>query len=537
MRRPVLAVITTGIVVVGAVAVYERAASPQSAAQAGVYVGLSDQRLPVKLAVSEDRVTSLDIRWLARCGRRHRGVGATSIERTIRPAAVKIADGGTFSWRGTSVERGHDGDEERQRLRLRGRHAADGRLSGTWRAERDFFNGQLGAVDRRCSTGDVRFDVRIGGSLRQPAPTTDAAGNRVVALDITADSVAATAKTVWVLSNSRTSEDSYRRTVSEVNPTTGRVRKLKTLPGGGVDEIPFAAGSGAAWVGTYRSSTSPNGQIRTVGTLLRVDARTRRVTAVPPHPRWSGTIRAVAVGAGAVWLLADRTSIAADGTWQAVLRVDPRSSRVVDAVALSPDRRTRATARCRAGNDTAELLAAGAGAVWVISTASYGCEAPQPGTRQRRQDRIGRSIRLRQIDARGVRVTRTIRLRHSYTKLAVAANAVWATTCSLRFPVPGCDRTARHALHQISLRNGAPAAVTPLSGGEIVAGLAASRDAVWISQTDKDGRSGALRRLDRTNGRLSTILRLEGAPSNVSVGGDGVWLVDTFARTLIGVPD
>lgn len=530
MRRYRWSAVALVAVATGAVAL-NQVASPKPAARPGVYVGLSDQRLPVKLTADEDRETlSLDVSWLARCGLQVGGIGAVSIERTVAARASKINRDGRFSWRGTSVESLHDGDEERRRLRLVGRRGADGTIRGTWRAQRSFYNGQAGIVDRSCTTGNVGFAVRIGGSLRQPPPRTDRAGNRVIALSGTPDSVAAAADGVWVISHTRAPYDPYdvRHSLREIDPTTGR-GGARTMLDDGTAEIPFGAGAGAAWVATHRI-----GQQRNFAELLRVDARTHRASSGAPPRGWDAGIRAVAVGAGAVWLLVNRASAAPDGTVQGVLRVAPRSGRIVRTIALAPDRRIRATSRCQAGNDSADLLAAGAGAVWVVSTANYGCAAA-PGRRQRRQDRPGRSTRLRRIDPHTNRVARTIELRHAYVKLAAGAGGVWATTCSTPPLAAGCQRPASLALHRIRLSDGSPAAVTPLPGGPHVTGLAASRDAVWISQADKDWRGGTLRRLDRATGRLSRILTFQGAPSNVSIAETGVWVLDTVARTLIRI--
>lgn len=520
--------ITLVALVVGAVALY-LVASPKPAVRPSVYVGLSDQRLPVRLTVAEDRKTlSLDVGWVAPCGLQVGGVGAVSIERTVATRASKIDRDGRFSWRGNMVESLGDGDEDRRSLRVVGRRGADGTIRGTWRAQRSIYNGQAGIVDRRCTTGNVGFAVRIGGSVRQPPPRIDRAGNRVIALDGTPDSVAAAPDGVWVISHARGPHNAYevRRSLREIDPTTGRAGARTTLGDGTAES--FAAGAGAAWVATHRI-----GQQRNFAELLRVDARTHRVSSGAPPRGWDAGIRAIAVGAGAVWLLVNRTSAAPDGTVQGVLRVDPRSGRIVRTIALQPDRRIRATSRCQAGNDSADLLAAGAGAVWVMSTANYGCAAA-PGRRQRRRDRPGRSTRLRRIDPHTNRVTRTIELRHAYAKLAAGPGGVWATTCSAALG-PGCQRPTPLALHRIRLSDGSPAAVMPLPGGPHVTGLAASRDAVWISQADEDWRGGTLRRLDRATGRLSRVRRFQGPPSNVSIAETGVWVLDTLARTLIRI--
>jgi hypothetical protein len=144
------------------------------------------------------------------------------------------------------------------------------------------------------------------------------------------------------------------------------------------------------------------------------------------------------------------------------------------------------------------------------------------------------SARLLRIDPRRNRVTRTIRLRHGYDHLTATPTALWATTCAGPSG-PTCLRTAPLLLHRIGTRDGRALSVTPLPPGRVI-GLAATGDAVWISHIATGARGGTLMRVDRATGRRSTVLRFEGTPSNVSIGEGGVWVIDTFARTLIRVP-
>lgn len=507
--------------------------SSQPSTSSDVYVGLSDQRLPVKLAVSGDRrALSLDVTWIARCRWHPVGRRPAAIQNTVRARATRIADDGSFSWRSAFVEAGNDGDEQRQRLRLRGRRAADGTLTGTWRAEQDFYNGQLRAVERRCSTGDVQFRVKRGGNTRQPAPTTDASGNRIIPVEGTPDVIAVGAGAAWVSSVARDrGAGALQLTVREVHPHTGRVGARSTIYPwyGPLGDATFAAGAGGGWVPIQRR-VSARGVV-TPGMLRRIDARTDEVTTSPPHHRLRGLIDGVAVGAGAVWLLVNvEASVVTGPGWRGVLRADARTGRIVRSIALPPDPRIRATRRCRAGVDVAELLSVGAGAVWVTSTATYGCQTP--GTRH---NSGGRSTTLRRIDPRSNRVTDTTTLRHGYARLAATASGLWGTTCSPAVVSLACDRPARPALHRISLRDGRPTTVVPLPAGEIT-GLAAQGNGVWVAQSSERQTGGALRRLDATTGRLSTVLRLVGRPSNVGIGEGGVWIGDTFTRTLIRVP-
>lgn len=521
-RRAATAVVVVVVVVVAAALALSRSRQPAARPQA--YVGLSAQRLPVKLVVSEDRDTlSLDVSWVGHCETRPAGVMPVAIQRTSAQG-VKIADDGRISHRRTLIGRSL-GLDVRTRLRIRGRRSARGTIAGTLSVqEAAFHDAQLTDVVRRCSIGEVAFRARVGGNVRQPAPWTDPAGNRVTALDGTPDQVAAGAGAAWIADGApRERPPSYRTIVTQIDRTTGRRGGRATLdaPGLFAGARPIAAGADAAWLGMTLIEAGSNGP-RGATRLARIDARTHRVTTGPRHRRLRPLMHQVAAGASAVWVLINAT----DRPWHGVLRADPRTGRILRAISLPRGPRRRTTPRCRDHDHGADALAVGAGAVWVKSTSAYVC---QPGPIRFRQ-------RLQRIDPRSNRVTHTIALRHTYAQLAVAAGGgVWATTCAKEFQAAICDKPLRPALHRISLRNGQATAITPLPAGKVV-GLAASRDGVWLTQTGHDTRGGTLRRLDPTTNRLSTVLRLQGAPSNVSIDSDGAWVIDTFARTLIRVP-
>lgn len=103
--------------------------------------------------------------------------------RTVRPAATTIDSDGRFAWTGTHVTALDDGDEDRHRLSLAGRRESGGTLAGTWRGERDAYNGQGRSIDWTCSSGDVAFAVRAGAIAMQPAPRRDGTGAIVTALE------------------------------------------------------------------------------------------------------------------------------------------------------------------------------------------------------------------------------------------------------------------------------------------------------------------------------------------------------------------
>ncbi len=468
---------------------------------AGEYAGLSAQRLPVRLTVAADRRTlAMDVSWCFEF--------CAYVERTVS-RSVAIADDGSFSWqhRHGYVNSGY---EESNHLRLEGHREGDGALAGTWRVDRTGVDEDEGG-SFHTSTGDVSFRVGRGGSVRQPPPQRDASGNLVIPVDGSPRQVAVGQGRAWVFSETGTNR---QRSVflSDIDLRTGAIgRHTEIKDRAGVSPSVFTASGmvareGAIWL---TGGTRPD--------VLRVDARTRRVVQIPEKPGvipWHG----VAVGAGALWQIDTR----APGFNHLLLRSDPRTGRTVRRIRLSP--RTPGP-KCRRDlnapgvpvgvvvvGEPPPLIAAGVRSVWVLSPTDSVCG------------------RLSRIDARTNRVTRAIAPRHVYDALAVAPGGLWGVTRrGSRY------ERGRHALHRIGLRDGRPAAVTPLPEGD-VRGLAVSRDAVWVSQTNHDRRGGVLLRIDRATGRRSTALTFQGEPSGVAIGGGAVWALDIPARTLIRIP-
>ena len=486
------------VIALGAVSYGVASSRPAS----GDYVGTGAQGLPFKLTVAEDGATlTLDVRW--RCEGTARLGGRVKM---FRQRSVALGRDGDFSWEGRNVIDGGDGDEDRQRLRIDGQHSGGGTLRGTWRADHEFYNGQTRAVDGTCSSGDVPFTV-----LRRDAPAgTDGAGNGVIALDgdpARYRGVAAGAGRVWVV---RTSD---RDAVLEIDPSTGAIGAQHSIGDDGY--LLLAAGAGAAWL-----VTPVIGRVRDGERLVRIDARTRRVARVTLPQRGRGLVRGesirgvwdLAVGAGGVWLH--------DG--DRVLRADPRTGRIVRAIRLrtTGQRRDTCGEGGRGGSDAgdvfitpdypqANLVAVGAGAVWVMTNCGPGAS------------RFGF---LQRIDPRYNRVTRVVALRAAYAKLAAGPKSLWAVN----------DTGQRSSLHRIRVRDGRPAAVTGLPVGNVTA-LAADGRAVWLTQAGvRDVPVGALRRVGLTSTRLKSVLELE-EPTTVAVGDDAVWVLDAFARTVTRV--
>ena len=476
----------------------------------GDYAGLSAQNLPVRLSVASDgRTLSLDISWKDSCA------GAVRTRRT----AIAIGGDGRFDWHGAHAQDipGGDGDQDRQRFHLRGHREGDGALVGTWRADRSFYNGESYRIDERCTTGDLAFRARRRGKLRLPPARRDAAGNLVVSLDGEPGAVAIGLGRTWVLGESglpgEVGSDPRRPQITAVDPRTGRLGAR--LAPGSVSEFTeraFAIGEGAAWVVNNGSPFS----------LTRIDARTRRARHGPRATFSGPVVTGIAVGAGGVWL--------PDASAGKVRRVDPVSARIARAVSMPIDPRARARSGCGTAPAATRLVTIAGGAVWVVADTPQ-CRRPAA--------RPANFHELARIDPHSNRATRITTLRRDYDHLVVAGDAVWATTCADPGPLlPTCRRPQ---LHRIGPPDGRPSAVVALPAGA-VAGLAISRTGVWISErlgatgdsAGGEGR-GALLRVDRATAARTTALRLEGPPSDVAVGAGAVWVIDTLARTLIGV--
>ena len=502
-----IAVVIAAAITIAAIAARggaQPAQGQESRPAAGDYTGRSSQGLPVRVTVAADRRTlTLDIRW--RC-ESPRDPSAGSV-RAFRHRSVAIARDGSFSARGRRI--GRPGGDTREAARFAGRTSAAGRrLSATWSGDYAYVTDD---TDIRCASGDVTFEVR---RRRSAAP-----GNPVVALDGPRE-VAVAGGRVWVLEQGQTGP-----AVVTIDPATGKPRARTPLGGTNAAVAPpgfafppvLAAGEGAAWVVT--------GVVGPRLELTRIDARTggvRRIAVAPPTPApgpgpgGGGGVAAfssLAVGAGAVWMLVgDR-----------VLRLHPRTGRLVRAIGLTPDGPAGGARHCEQRGDPAtapptpqaDRLAIGAGAVWVISRCG-----PRPS-------RLGY---LSRIDPRTNRVTRAVVLRRSYATLAAGPAGIWAATATATLLTP---RPPRPALHRLDPRDGRSIERVTLPEGDVT-GLAVGRSAVWVARAEPSQGGapvGALQRVDAARGRLSTVLRLE-APSSLALGGGRAWVVDGFARTL-----
>jgi hypothetical protein len=278
-------------------------------------------------------------------------------------------------------------------------------------------------------------------------------------------------------------------TVAEATPVASglAVAARVALPG---PAAALALGAGAIWV------------LLEEGTLVRVDRDRHQVTGrlelgapnggMPMGP-WDVRVGPLAVGAGAVWVGTRRGTV--------TVRVDPV--------------RLRATARF-GGN----AVVVAHGVLW-----SYCC---------RRGDKV---MGFGRVDARTLHARPPLLVkdgagrRQPVGALAVGSDAAWT------LPLEG------GRLWRVPL-GGGPARALPVAG--FPHGLAVDGGAVWVlSGTGEPGsgldRTGRLRRLDQRTGKVTATTPLPDMDLgrvNVAVGqahGDGgVWVAGPYARGLQG---
>lgn len=143
---------------------------------------------------------------------------------------------------------------------------------------------------------------------------------------------------VWVLSRApRPCTDAEPCTVSRIDPATNRLVGDPTiLPADGWD---LAAGAGSVWATQFD------------GSLIRIDARTGRITArITARPIYFGSV--VTVGGGFVWTGNDDER----NEGGSVSKIDPATNRVVGTLT---------------GLRSPQSIAFGQGAVWVADHAGW----------------------------------------------------------------------------------------------------------------------------------------------------------------------
>jgi hypothetical protein len=278
----------------------------------------------------------------------------------------------------------------------------------------------------------------------------------------------------------------------------------------------------------------------TRGTVATDDAPVASGLAVAGRVALPGQVVAVAVGAGAVWVLLEQGTL---------LRVDPDRHQVTGRVELgAPGEGGRVGP-----------LAVGAGAVWV-GTGQGAVTARVDPVRLRVTARFGgfvvvvahgvlwsyccprgdAAMGFGRRDAGTLRprppllVTDAAGRRQPVGRLAVGADAVWTQAFQ--------DQDQR--LWRVPLAGGAARAVVRVSGFGY--GLAADAGAVWVlSGTGESGsggdRTGRLRRLDPRTGEVTAttplpdldVGRVDPAVG-LALGGGSVWVAGPYSQLQVG---
>lgn len=203
---------------------------------------------------------------------------------------------------------------------------------------------------------------------------------------------------------------------------------------------------------------------------IRVEPATVRLRtiAVPGRPR------EVAVGAGAVWVVAERPG----ATDAAILRIDPRTRRIVATI--------RAPGRSVIGG-----LAVGAGAVWATDL------------------NLGKVLRINPaINRIAARIPLPLA---PFRPFAIAAGegGVWAT-------VPTNVKGA-----VVRIDPGTNRAGSPIMVGYGPNAVAVEAGAVWVTNTNVAG--GSVMRIDPKTGRVVAKLLAGRNPGAVAASGGAVW--------------
>jgi hypothetical protein len=273
-----------------------------------------------------------------------------------------------------------------------------------------------------------------------PSPASPAVSNVTLPGGLGATRVAIGEGAVWVLASTDQAGSSV---LIRIDPATDQV--LATTP---LEAEPsyVAAGGGAVWVGSPRSTT-----------IQRIDAATNEVTAQIQLP--GDGVSAIAADEQAVWVevIQDRSDQGQQNL-ASLVRIDPRTDAVVATIALDG----------LSGYD--DEVAIGAGAVWVAGVNLTG-PSEERGADLVRVDPSSNSISaVLPVSAFSVRA---------------GADAVWVTSPadgvndSLHKPEEWIAREIDPTTNEVS-------APIPLPGN--VSGvLAVTADGIWFSGYDAEG--------------------------------------------------
>ena len=266
-------------------------------------------------------------------------------------------------------------------------------------------------------------------------------------------------------------------------------------PSGGCDDVKIAGSDSDSSEAIEESCGAPvPGEPENKMLLKRVDPRTGEVVAAIPFSLMPAGILQVAVGAGSVWVSNGYYSSgpAPRGPSDVVLRIDPRTKRVVDRIPV----------------DLPTALAYGHGSVWVTS-ASYGT--------------------LSRIDPKSGEVVAKIDVDRGAVEIAAdeSSGAVWVGGVTLNYDKPENNKLSRvdpatnRVVAQIPIRAG-----VRYGGG--ASNVAVGEGAVWVLSSD-----ARLLKVDPTTNEVAGMVSLGGYSRHLAVYGGGVWaMVQARAEAL-----
>lgn len=276
-------------------------------------------------------------------------------------------------------------------------------------------------------------------SISTPPPATPAVTNVALPDGLGATRFAIGEGAVWVLASTGKAGSSV---LVRIDPATDQVLAMTPLEG---EPWYVAAGGGAVWVGSARSTT-----------IQRIDAVTNEVTGQIQLPGDSGS--AIAADDQAVWVevIQDRSNQGQQNL-ASLVRIDPQTNVVLATIPLD------------GLSGYKDEIAIGAGSVWVAGV-NYS------GNAERGSDLI-------RIDPATDAIVATIPV--SAFSVRAGADAVWVTS-----PADGVDDSLHKpeswVAREIDPTTNEISAPVPLPGN--VSGvLAVTAEGVWFSGYDDQG--------------------------------------------------
>jgi ABC-type transport system substrate-binding protein/streptogramin lyase len=304
-----------------------------------------------------------------------------------------------------------------------------------------------------AATAAAVAGILVARSTGEP-PATTVAANSIVALDLSG-AITATVP-VGARPNAITSGAGALWVANLDDESVTRVdgasqEALRSVP---IGDTPtgIAATATGVWV------TDGSGRVS------RIDPRYDRLAFSRPLRAsigFSGGTRRPALAAfGSIWI------VSPDGV---VLKLNPRSARVVDSVAV--------------GN-APSAITAGEGSIWVTNSSD--------GT-------------ITRIDPETL-VPKTIHVGNGPAAVAINAAGAWVANA-------GDNEVVR-----VDIETNAVAGRTPVGDGP--AAIVAALGALWVANS----RDGTVMRLDPRSGKVSKTIRLGGTPNALATAGGRVWV-------------